>query len=181
MPTIEVRPSLSGGPIFPSFSRYANRLAGCYNRSMKQGGRRRLIRVTVIAFGILVLFAVLALGFLSRVLWDIECENSPLHESVSPDGARKIIVFERSCGATTDFSTQASLLKSDQALPAASGNLYIADTNQGTALSGPGGGPVLKIRWKTPRSVILTSAVGARVFLAQPRVEDVEIEYGPDQ
>ena len=148
---------------------------------MKHGSRRRLIRVTVIAFGILVLFAVLALGFLSRVDWEIECENSPLRESLSPDGARKIIVFERSCGATTGFSTQASLLKSDQALPAAPGNLYIADTNHGTALSGPGGGPVLKIRWKTPRSVILTSAVGARVLLAQPQIEDVRVEYGSDQ
>ena len=148
---------------------------------MKHGSRRRLIRVTVIAFGILVLFAVLALGFLSRVDWEIECENSPLRESLSPDGARKIIVFERSCGATTGFSTQASLLKSDEALPAAPGNLYIADTNHGAAPSGPGGGPALKIRWKTPRSVILTSAVGARVLLAQPQIEDVRVEYGSDQ
>src|SRR4051812_39679302 len=144
---------------------------------MKQQGLRRRIRVTVIAFGILVLLAVPAFVFMSRVLLGFECENTPLRESLSPDGARKIIVFERSCGATTGFSTQASLLKSDQALPAASGNLYIADTNHGAALPGPGGGPALKIQWKAPRSVILTSAVGARVFLAEPRVEDVQIEY----
>jgi hypothetical protein len=147
---------------------------------MKQGSRRRLIRVTAIAVGVLGLLAVLTLGFLSRVHWEFNCENSPLHESLSPDGARKIVVFERSCGATTDFSTQASLLKSDQALPPAAGNLYIADTNHGTASSGPGGGPALKIRWKSPRAVILTSAAGARVFLARQRIEDVQVEYGPD-
>jgi Plasmid pRiA4b ORF-3-like protein len=66
------------------------------------------------------------------------------------------------------------------ASPSSAGNLYIADTNHGTALSGPGGGPALKIRWKTPQSVILTSAAGARVFLARQRIEDVQIEYGPD-
>lgn len=147
---------------------------------MKQRSRRRLIHITVIAVGVLGLLAVVTLGFISRVPWEFDCENSPLRESLSPDGARKIVVFERSCGATTDFSTQASLLKSDRALPSGAGNLYIADTNQGTALSGPGGGPALKIRWKTPRSVILTAAAGARVFLARQRIEDVQIEYGPD-
>jgi hypothetical protein len=131
--------------------------------------------------GVLGLLAVLALGIISRVHWESGCENSPLRESLSPDGARKIVVFERSCGATTDFSTQASLLKSDQALPPLAGNLYIADTNHGTALSGPGGGPELEIRWKTPRSVILTSAAGARVFLARQRIEDIQVEYGPEQ
>ena len=146
---------------------------------MKQGSRRRLIRVTAIAAGVLGLLAVLALGLLSRVHWEFDCENTPLRESLSPDGTRKIVVFERSCGATTGFSTHASLLKSDQALPSAAGNLYIADTNHGAALSDPGGGPALGIQWRTPRSVILTSAAGARVFLARQQIEDVHVEYGP--
>jgi hypothetical protein len=152
----------------------------CYNQSMAERSRRRLMRITVTALGALGLLAVGAFGFISRVHWEFDCENSPLRESLSPDGARKIVVFERSCGATTDFSTQASLLKSDRTLPSGAGNLYIADTNHGTALPGPGGGPALKIRWKTPQSVILTSAAGARVFLARQRIEDVQIEYGPD-
>src|SRR5882757_3734258 len=100
---------------------------------MNQRSRSRLIRVAVIAVAVLGVTAVSALCLLSRAHWGFECENSLLGEYVSPDGTRKIVVFERSCGATTGFSTQASLLKSDQALPTTAGNLYIADDNHGAA------------------------------------------------
>jgi hypothetical protein len=53
------------------------------------------------------------------------CGNEVISESHSPDGAKKIVVFQRGCGATTGFSTQASLLLSDMPLPNKPGNLII--------------------------------------------------------
>ena len=141
--------------------------------------RRRWMRVVAVVVGVVGIMVVAAISLIARVHWKTECENAFISESPSPDGARKIVVFERDCGATTGFSTQASLLKSDQSLPTAAGNIYIADDNHGAVRSGPGGGPPLGIRWKSPRAVVLTGAAGARVFLAKEQVEDVQIEYAP--
>jgi hypothetical protein len=51
------------------------------------------------------------------------CGNETLAEFLSLDGAQKMVLFERSCGATTGFSTHVSLLRADAKLPNESGNL----------------------------------------------------------
>jgi hypothetical protein len=38
------------------------------------------------------------------------CGNDMLATIPSPSGGRKLVIFQRACGATTGFSTQASLL-----------------------------------------------------------------------
>ncbi len=43
-----------------------------------------------------------------------ECVNTVKYESVSPDGMFVATAFERSCGATTNFSTQASIRENSQ-------------------------------------------------------------------
>ncbi|HMA80026.1 MAG TPA: hypothetical protein VKR81_04015, partial [Candidatus Binatia bacterium] len=45
------------------------------------------------------------------------CLNQIFKESVSPDESKKFVVFQRSCGATTGFSTHASLISADASLP----------------------------------------------------------------
>lgn len=55
------------------------------------------------------------------------CDNTPIAEYPSPEGRHRVIVFERSCGATTGFSPQASLLDADEELDLGSGNLFISD------------------------------------------------------
>ena len=83
------------------------------------------------------------------------CINEPIAEYVAPGARAKLIVFQRDCGATTDFSTQASLLKRDARLPSSVGNLFVADTNHGLAPSGPGGGPELRVQWEGPQRLLL--------------------------
>src|SRR5687767_10343542 len=45
------------------------------------------------------------------------CGNDIQLTVVSPDRKLKAVVFERSCGATTGFSTQVSVLPADRDLP----------------------------------------------------------------
>lgn len=56
---------------------------------------------------------------------DDSCGNTIHAVHLSPDQSQQAVVFERSCGATTGFSTQVSVINSQQALPNNKGNIYI--------------------------------------------------------
>ncbi len=105
------------------------------------------------------------------------CINEPLQDIPSPDGRHRIVVFQRDCGATTGFLTQASLLTQRDALDDRSGNLFIADSNHGAAPSGPGGGPAVVAVWLDARHLQLSHHPSARVFLATPQIDGVQIMY----
>ena len=105
------------------------------------------------------------------------CGNDPVAEFVSPDDTARLVVFQRDCGATTGFSTHASLLNSDARPPTSSGNLFVADTDHGIAPSGPGGGLELRVRWEGPRRLLLQHHVNARVFKAERHLDGVEVRY----
>ena len=105
------------------------------------------------------------------------CGNQPLAEARSPGGARKVIVFQRDCGATTGFSTQASVLPADGELPDDGGNVFVADDDHGAAPSGPGGGPAVDAAWISENRLLIRQHPRARVFRAEPRIGDVEVLY----
>jgi len=68
-------------------------------------------------------------------------------------------MFERDCGATTDFSTQVSILGSKDSLPDEAGNIFIADSNHGaiTHLK-------IEIRWSSPKQLVISYSPQARVL-----------------
>lgn len=74
-----------------------------------------------ITFGIPLLF----FGWLFYRIMDDGCGHTLYAELASPDNRYKAIVFERSCGATTDFSTQISILPMTETLPNESGNIFV--------------------------------------------------------
>jgi hypothetical protein len=43
-----------------------------------------------------------------------ECENTSEKEVISPDGRRKVVIYDRGCGATTGFITGISILPVNQ-------------------------------------------------------------------
>jgi len=57
------------------------------------------------------------------------CENDIYDEIKSPDGQNVAIIFERGCGATTDFNTQVSIVKQGDTLPNNSGNSLVIDSH----------------------------------------------------
>lgn len=105
------------------------------------------------------------------------CGNDLLAEIVSPDSTKKIVVFQRDCGATTGFSTQASLLDADEKLENEKGNIFEADTNHGAAPSGIGGGPAVTVVWDSGRSVVVVHHPNARLLKAEQEVSGVRFSY----
>ncbi|MCP4989275.1 MAG: hypothetical protein GY928_25425 [Colwellia sp.] len=78
-----------------------------------------LIRLVKIAF---IIFAVI---FVALYFWLPDmCGNDVHSEVFSPDGELKAVTFERSCGATTGFNTQISILNADDKLENEIGNVF---------------------------------------------------------
>lgn len=95
------------------------------------------------------------------------CDNTLLVEVPSPSGTRKAVVFQRSCGATTGFSTQVSVLPAGGKLRGAAGNVFVAETDHGAAPSGPGGGPVVESVWIAEDRLLIRHHRLARVFVSE--------------
>ena len=140
---------------------------------------KRIAKITLVGLAIAAA-AVFVLGSGAlEYLFSGMCGNHLVAEYVSPDGRAKLVVFQRDCGATTDFSTQASLVTPDAKLPGSGGNLFIADTDHGIAPAGPGGGPELRVRWDGPKTLLLQHHPKARVFKAERLLNGVEVGYEP--
>ena len=122
-----------------------------------------------------VLIAISALALSS--LFGGMCANDVIKEVVSPDGKKKVVVFQRNCGATTDFSTQASVLSVSRSLLNDGGNVFSADTNHGAAPSRSGGGPELEASWVGPKELVLEHHPQARVFKAEASIGDVHVRF----
>jgi hypothetical protein len=105
------------------------------------------------------------------------CENTTLAQAVSPRGAHRAVVFARSCGATTGFSTQVSVVPARAGLANEGGNVFVADTDHGAAPSGPGGGPVVEVAWLDESRLVIRHDPRARVFHSEPRAGAVQVTY----
>ena len=140
---------------------------------------RSVFRVLLISGAVLTVLVVAAIGMLWFLVPDMSdmCRNEIISEIPSPEGKRKVVVFQRDCGATTGFSTQASIVSSNQMLENEGGNLFISDTNHGAAPSGPGGGPGLAVTWQSEDSVRMSFHPKARVFKQESAVGGASVSY----
>ena len=105
------------------------------------------------------------------------CENQIVEEVFSPDNGTKAVVFERSCGATTGFSTQVSLLPRNNALGDQPGNAFIADTDHGKAPSAPYGGPEVMLTWLGNRELRVSYHKDARIFTSVDKVGSIHVQF----
>jgi hypothetical protein len=106
------------------------------------------------------------------------CENRVVSIAASPDGARDAVLFERNCGATTDFSTQMSILSHGER-PTQAGNLFVADGNHGEAAAAPWGGPWAELRWLGTHDLLVRYDRKARVFRQEKEWAGTRIRYAP--
>ena len=106
------------------------------------------------------------------------CTNRILTAVVSPDGRYKAVVFERDCGATTDYSTQVSVLAASDELGRDGSNIFVADTAGGKAPSGPRGGPQVRRAWKADEELFVGHHSAARIFRKEDRYRGVVVLYG---
>ena len=128
--------------------------------------------------GAVAVAAVLAAGaFIVGRAPSSMCGNRVLSRVPSPDDQLQAVVFERDCGATTDFSTQVALLRRGAPLPNEGGNVLVVDTDHGKAPSGPGGGPVVTVRWVASDSLEIGFHRRARIFRQANAMGAVRIVY----
>ena len=106
------------------------------------------------------------------------CQNTFLSNTASPDGERHAVLFMRDCGATTDFSTQVSILRENGPATGA-GNLFIADGGSASAPPTDHGGPWAEVVWQGPRRLLVRYDSMAEVYKQQDQVAGVTVTYEP--
>src|SRR5262245_53721821 len=132
--------------------------------------RAVLLIVAVISF-VVVLAAV---GFFA---FRDPCINHAIEEFRSPAGRQKVVIFERSCGATSGFSTQASLLPADSPPPKAPGNILIIDDDHGKVPVGGNGKIAVNVRFIDDSTLTLAYPAAARVFTQVAAKNGVAIHH----
>jgi hypothetical protein len=108
---------------------------------------------------------------------DDMCGNKIIRTEFSPDKKYKIVIFSRDCGATTDFSTQVSILKVAEKLENESGNIFSADSEHGKAKIDENNIVAIKSKWINNNKVIITYDKNARLFKTENSFNEIEIEY----
>jgi len=93
------------------------------------------------------------------------CQNDSFREFRSPKGRWKVVVFQRSCGATTGFSTQASLLPIDSPPPTGVGDLLSLDDDHGKVPLDADGMIDLRVAFAEDSTLTLRYPPDARVFV----------------
>jgi len=108
------------------------------------------------------------------------CGVSLVRRVPSPDGRWEAVLFERDCGATTDFATHVSVLRTGAKLPNKPGNLFIADSDHGRAPLVDGNVINVSIQWAGPDSLVVRYDRKARVFSQEPKVQGISVVYVAD-
>jgi hypothetical protein len=105
------------------------------------------------------------------------CGNKELASVDAPDHRARLVVFERDCGATTDFSTQVVILRPGEELGDRSGDVFVVDSDHGRASTGPGGGPWVEASWVAPDSILIRFDDQARIFRQATIVGGIVVRY----
>jgi len=96
---------------------------------------------------------------------------------LSPNDSKRVVLFERDCGATTDFSTQISILPVGQQLGTSAGNIFVADANHDIVSVDSHGVMAVDITWKNDQEIEITYPTRARIFLKAPEYQGIRIVY----
>ena len=105
------------------------------------------------------------------------CDNASFKEFRSPSGKWKLVVFQRSCGATTDFTTQASLLPAGAPLPKKVGNVLSIDSKHGEVAVDSSGLIDVRVSFQGDSAMTLVYPAQARVFAQVDTREGVAIRH----
>jgi len=93
------------------------------------------------------------------------CANTMTQRASSPDGRYDAVVFTRDCGATTDYSTQVTLLSRGAHLPDRAGIVFISVHPTGA-----------QVEWVSADTLMVRYG-SANPSLREPSVHGVSIVY----
>jgi hypothetical protein len=135
----------------------------------------RPMRVVLVVVIVMISIVVATIG-LFLAFWD-PCGNQAFEEFRSPAGRWKVIVFERDCGATTGFSTQASLLPLGSPPPNGPGNILSIDGDHGKIPVDDNGKIEVKVTFDGGSTLTLTYPAGTRVFTQVANKDGVLVHH----
>lgn len=142
---------------------------------------KRKSKIAFLTILIVFLFttSVYALFYLADSMTLFLCENKVIEIINSPDNLMKVVTFERNCGATTDFSIQASVLLNDININNDSvGNVLTLDSNDGKAWPRDSSGrAIIRARWDNSTSLIIESSSNAQIYYQQSKIDNVNIKF----
>jgi len=102
-----------------------------------------------------------------------------VQDVLAPGGRHHAVVFLRDCGATTDVSTQVSVLPAGRAV-SGGGNVFVTDTDHGRAPRVLDGGTAVTVRWLSPQQLEIGYDLRARTFRTEHQVGDITVAYRAD-
>lgn len=136
----------------------------------------KTLKSVVKILGIILLILFLFIGgceLFSSLLFRGMCGNEIFQEVYSPNNEYKAVVFQRDCGATTDFSTQISILKASAKLPDKSGNIFSMDGHPDWTK--------VKVNWETNRLVSISYSGNYEIFNKNDTIRTlfttIEVKY----
>jgi hypothetical protein len=100
------------------------------------------------------------------------CANRVLSEIPAPNGSKTAFVFERSCGATTGFSTHVSVVNEFGQLGKSAGNVFTADNDHGAVKE-----MTVTVRWVASDRFVIRYPKQARVFKKEAQADGVGVAY----
>jgi hypothetical protein len=120
----------------------------------------------------MAIFVVFVLVSLSTTSCSSACGNQVIEQISSPDKTKTLYIFDRDCGATTDFVIHLAILDNSRKFGDGTvGNVFIADSNRGKV--------TLKVqtKWSSPSTIEIGYPSGSRVYKRKADVGGVRISY----
>ena len=93
------------------------------------------------------------------------CGSELIQESESPNGKLKAVSFLYNCGATTDFSTQVSILDLDEAIDS-SGNVFTSKGKNN-----------IRITWISNNELIIENTKSLNTYKKEKEFDSVSVTY----
>jgi hypothetical protein len=140
--------------------------------------RRSLAIVGGVVLAVLIICAVVLIAPLALVRsWTEVVGDVP-----SPDGKWDVVLMVRNAGATTDYSTQLSVIPTGGRLSreialCRPGNVFIADGNHGAVAVNDRGFMHVGVVWQSPNLVLITFPPNTHVFKQERRFQSVIVNY----
>ena len=132
-------------------------------------------------FGCLVFIIIISSIFIGILFLRFKpneiCGNHIIDSKFSPNKKYKLLIFSRDCGATTGFSTQISIIDSNEILEQKdTGNVFIADDDHGKAKTK---GEIINLntRWINNENLVIEYPKNARIYKNDDSEKGINIIY----
>lgn len=140
--------------------------------------RKALIMSGGLLVGIFVIYILMTVASLAFV----RSATDVVGDVLSPDGKWDAMLMVRNGGATTDFSTQLSLVRAGSRLARETaicrpGNVFVADANDGAIVVDHRGLMPVSVVWESGTQLRITYPPNARVFKRERHFQTLTINY----